>query len=196
MATWGAATAYKQTAWATAYGDALAATPDGDPTTVASGDYGPVPVMASSFLTLAKSGGLEQLISQNFYGGDRTKQLLPPSGGSYLEDQARARSGGGDQWGLMNEAGNYPGQVWLGMMTSWYQIPALGNSDNGDALVWRDPDRILSGGLSQSAEKASRGPWLRRRCAATALALRETTTSSCRDIVCLMTRRPGAGGMA
>ena len=136
LSTWKAATADQQVAWATAYGDALAAAPDGNPVAVASGDYGPVPVLAFSFLTLAQSGGLEQLISPNFYGGDRTKQLLLLSDGSYLEDQARARSLGGDQWGMMNEAGNYPGQVWLGMMTFWYQIPAIGGSDNGDALVW------------------------------------------------------------
>lgn len=147
LATWKGATGDQQTAWATAYGDALAATPDGDPATVASGDYGPVPVMASSFLTLAKAGGMEQLISPNFYGGDRTKQLLLLSDGSYLEDQARARSLGGDQWGMMNEAGNYPGQVWLGMMTFWYQIPAIGNSDNGDALVWGATAIIVLGFL-------------------------------------------------
>lgn len=136
LSTWKGANADQQTAWATAYGDALAAATDGNPSSVGLGDYGPVPVMASSFLTLAQSGGLEQLISPNFYGGDRTKQLLLLSDGTYLEDQARARSLGGDQWGMMNEAGNYPGQVWLGLMTFWYQIPAIGNSDNGDALVW------------------------------------------------------------
>lgn len=133
---WKGASADQQTAWATAYGDALAATSDGNPASVASGDYGPVPVMTASFLTLANAGGLEQLISPNFYGGDRTKQLLLLSDGTYLEDQARARSLGGDQWGMMNEAGNYPGQQWLALMTFWYQIPAIGGSDNGDSLVW------------------------------------------------------------
>lgn len=147
LAAWEAGTADQQTAWATAYSDALAATPDGDPATVASGDYGPVPVLASSFLTLANAGGLEQLISPNFYGGDRTKQLLLLSDGSYLSDQARARSLGGDQWGMMNEAGNYPGQVWLGMMTFWYQIPAIGGSSNGDALVWGATTIIVLGFL-------------------------------------------------
>jgi len=147
LATWKAANADQQTAWATDYGDALAAVPDGNPASVAGGDYGPVPVMASSFLTLAQSGGLEQLMSPNFYGGDRTKQLLLLSDGSYLEDQARARSLGGDQWGMMNEAGNYPGQVWLGMMTFWYQIPAIGDSDNGDALVWGATAVIVLGFL-------------------------------------------------
>ncbi len=147
LSNWKAATADQRVTWATAYGDALAATPDGDPSTVADGDYGPVPVMTSAFLTLAQAGGLEQLISPNFYGGDRTKQLLLLSDGSYLEDQARARSLGGDQWGMMNEAGNYPGQVWLGLMTFWYQIPAIGGSDNGDALVWGATAIIVLGFL-------------------------------------------------
>ena len=35
------------------------------------------------------------------------------AGGSYLTDQARAQSLGSDQWGMMNESGNYPGQPWL-----------------------------------------------------------------------------------
>ena len=48
---------------------------------------------------------------------------------------------------MMNEAGNYPGQVWLGMMTFWYQIPAIGNSDNGDALVWGATAIIVLGFL-------------------------------------------------
>ncbi len=147
LGTWQSANADQQTAWATAYGDALGATPDGNPADVATGDYGPVPVMASSFLTLAQSGGLEQLISPNFYGGDRTKQLLLLADGSYLEEQARARSLGGDQWGMMNEAGNYPGQVWLGLMTFWYQIPAIGGSENGDALVWAATAVIVLGFL-------------------------------------------------
>lgn len=135
LATWKAAGADQQTAWATAYADALDAA-GGDPAAAASGDYGPVPVMTSSFLTLAQAGGMEQLISPNFYGGDRTKELLLLSDGSYLEEQAVARHLGGDQWGMMNEAGNYPGQQWLALMTFWYQIPAIGGSDNGDALVW------------------------------------------------------------
>jgi hypothetical protein len=135
---WRSATADQRTSWAGAYADALAAAPGGDPAQVAaSPDYGPVPVMADSFLTLARSGGLESAIdTPSFFGTDPTRSLLLLSDGSYLEDQARARSLGGDQWGMMNETGNYPGQPWMWLYTFWYQVEPFASSDNADALVW------------------------------------------------------------
>jgi hypothetical protein len=138
LAAWGQAPQARRTAWATAYGDALAKAPDGDPGQVAAGDYGPVPVMAAGFLTLARSGGLEGALTPSgaFYGGDQTRALLLLADGAYLEDQARARHLGGDQWGMMNETGNYPGQPWLWLYTFWYQVPPFSTSDNADALVW------------------------------------------------------------
>jgi hypothetical protein len=138
LATWRGASTTQRTSWATAYGDALAKAPDGNPARVAAGDYGPVPVMARSFLDLARSGGLEGSLtsSGNFYGGDQTRSLLLLSDGAYLEDQARARQLGGDQWGMMNETGNYPGQPWMWLYTFWYQVPPFSTSDNADALVW------------------------------------------------------------
>jgi hypothetical protein len=58
------------------------------------------------------------------------------SDGAYLEDQARADHLGGDQWGMMNETANYPGQPWMWLYTFWYQIEPFSSSDNADALVW------------------------------------------------------------
>jgi hypothetical protein len=138
LQTWRAATADQQTTWAVAYSDALAAAPDGDPTKVASGDYGPVPVIATGFLALARSGGLEGLLTSGstFYVGDETKPLLLLADGAYLEDQARADHLGGDQWGMMNETANYPGQPWMWLYTFWYQVKPFSTSDNADALVW------------------------------------------------------------
>jgi hypothetical protein len=138
LAQWSGARADQQTAWATAYADALAKAPDGNPAVVAAGDYGPVPALTTSFLALARSGGLEGALgsSDTFYGGDQTRPLLLLSDGAYLEDQARARQLGGDQWGMMNETGNYPGQPWMWLYTFWYQLPAFSSSDNADALVW------------------------------------------------------------
>jgi hypothetical protein len=49
---------------------------------------------------------------------------------------ARADHLGGDQWGMMNETGNYPGQPWMWLYTFWYQIKPFSTSDNADALVW------------------------------------------------------------
>ncbi|MCW2857150.1 MAG: hypothetical protein JWR52_2765 [Marmoricola sp.] len=138
LTAWSAATPAQQTAWATAYGDALAKVPDGDPAKVAAGDYGPVPALTSAFLALASSGGLEGTLtaSGTFYGIDATRSLLLLSDGAYLEDNARASNLGGDQWGMMNEFGNYPGQPWMWLYTFWYQVKPFSTSDNADALVW------------------------------------------------------------
>jgi hypothetical protein len=138
LGTWHAAPTDQQAKWATSYADALAKAPGGDPARVTSGDYGPVPAMAAGFLAIARSGGLEGALSSagNFYGGDQTRTLLLLSDGAYLEDQARARHLGGDQWGMMNETGNYPGQPWMWLYTFWYQVKPFSTSENADALVW------------------------------------------------------------
>ena len=134
---WRAASDEQRAAWASAYATALGAAPNGDPGSVAAGSYGPVPTLATSYEKLAATGGLEQLVSNgSFYGNDPTRRLLLLADGTYLEDQARARSLGGDQWGMMNETGNYPGQPWLWLYTFWYQVPPFSTSDNADALVW------------------------------------------------------------
>ena len=62
--------------------------------------------------------------------------MLLLSDGAYLEDTARAQHLGGDQWGMMNETGNYPGQPWMWLYTFWYQVPPFSTSENADAQVW------------------------------------------------------------
>ena len=138
LAAWKAATPDQQTKWATQYVDALGKAADGDPAKVAKGSYGPVPVMSAGLLTLAHTGGLEGILtsSGNFYGGDQTQSILLLADGAYLESQARARNLGGDQWGMMNETGNFPGQPWMWLYTFWYQVPPFATSDNADAQVW------------------------------------------------------------
>lgn len=137
LQTWSSASADQQSTWANNYVNALGSdAAGGDPAKVPSGDYGPVPQLSQSYLALAQGGGLEQLVDGTFYGGNSTNNLLLLADGSYLEDQATARSLGGDQWGMMNETGNYPGQPWLWLYTFWYQIPPFSTSDNADALVW------------------------------------------------------------
>ncbi len=104
---------------------------------MASGGYGPLPVLTGRFLSLAATGGLQsQFSSGSFYNSNETKPLLLLSDGTYLEDQARADHLGGDQWGMMNETGNFPGQPWMWLCTFWYQIKPFSTSDNADALVW------------------------------------------------------------
>jgi hypothetical protein len=139
IAQWKAAAPSRQQAWASAYGDALSkATIQGNTVTVPAGEYGPVPVLMQSLLTMARTGGLDGalLATRQFYQTDYTKPILFISGGSYFEDQASARHLTGEQWGMMNETGNWPGQAWLWLYTFWYQVPPWSQSGNADAEVW------------------------------------------------------------
>ena len=69
--------------------------------------------------------------------------LLFLSGGGYLESRAEGQHLLGDQWGMMNETGSYPGQVWLWLYTFWYQIAPFNTSENADAQIWA-PMTVLS----------------------------------------------------
>jgi hypothetical protein len=135
---WRNADAPQQQSWSSAYDAALQKAPGNVPANVAAGNYGPVPVMLTALLGVAQSGGLDgELLSQgHFFATDYTKPLLFIADGAYLEDRARAEHLGGDQWGMMNETGNYPGQAWLWLYTFWYQVKPFSTSGNADALVW------------------------------------------------------------
>ncbi|MGW3151536.1 hypothetical protein ACWDG1_44400 [Streptomyces sp. NPDC001177] len=138
LAAWRTAPSGRQQRWVTAYADALGKAAGGEPARVPPGDYGPVPVLTSRLLELAKAGALdgELVAAGHFYQTDYTKPVLFLGDGSYLEGQAQARHLAGDQWGMMNETGNYPGQPWLWLYTLWYQIEPFSSSGNADALVW------------------------------------------------------------
>ena len=135
LAAWAAAPAAQRQAWTSAYSDALDKAGGGAP---AKGNYGPVPVLIARLLGLARSGALDGELQAEgkFYQTDYTRPLLFLSDGSYLESLARAEHLGGDQWGMMNETGNYPGQAWLWLYTFWYQIDPFKSSGNADALIW------------------------------------------------------------
>jgi hypothetical protein len=133
------ASAKQQTAWTDAYTKALGnakANPDGS-ISVAAGDYGPVPTMMTSLLSFAQSGGLDGalLTSKQFYQTDYTRPLLFMADGGVLSNRAQAQHLLGDQWGMMNETGSYPGQVWLWLYTFWYQIKPFSTTTNADILV-------------------------------------------------------------
>ncbi len=138
LAAYNAAPAGQQQKWASDYADALSKAPDGNPAAVKAGDYGPVPVLAGRLLDLARSSALDgALLSQGgFFQTDYTKSVLFLSDGSYLADRADAQHLSGDQWGMMNETGNFPGQAWLWLYTFWYQVQPFSTSDNADAWVW------------------------------------------------------------
>lgn len=52
-----------------------------------------------------------------------------------LTNRATAQGLTGSQWGMMNETGTYPGQVWLWLYTFWYQIKPFSTSPYADLLV-------------------------------------------------------------
>jgi hypothetical protein len=139
VTTYKAATVKEQTAWTTNYTNALAKATvgPGDTLKVAPGRYGPVPAMMGALLALAQSGGLDGalLTSSQFYETDYTKPLLFMADGGLLAARAQQQHLLGEQWGMMNETGSYPGQVWLWLYTFWYQIAPFNSSANADALV-------------------------------------------------------------
>jgi hypothetical protein len=139
LAAYHAASPAQQAAWNDAYAKAVAkATEQGGSLVVPSGPYGPVGTLVGSLTTMAQSGGLDGalLTSHQFYGTDYTKPLLFIADGSYLANLADKQHLSGDQWGMMNETGNYPGQAWLWLYTLWYQVPPMNSSSNGDLEVW------------------------------------------------------------
>jgi len=105
--------------------------------TVNASGTGPVPTMMNSLLSLAKSGGLEGglVTSSQFFQTDYTKPLLFMADGGLLEERAQAQHLLGEQWGMMNETGSYPGQPWLWLYALWYQIEPFKASENADILV-------------------------------------------------------------
>jgi hypothetical protein len=139
ISTYQSASSKQQTAWTTAYTNALGkaiANADGS-ISVPAGDFGPVALMMNTLLSFAQSGGLDGalLTSKQFYQTDYTKPLLFMADGSVLSNRAQAQHLLGEQWGMMNETGSYPGQVWLWLYTFWYQIKPFSTSANADVLV-------------------------------------------------------------
>jgi hypothetical protein len=140
LASYQAAPPAVQEAWTGAYEEALpkARVVRGVPI-LPAGRYGPVAPMMAALLGLAQSGGLDgALVAGNhrFYETNYTKALLFLSGGGYFEERAEGQHLLGEQWGMMNETGSYPGQVWLWLYTVWYQIEPFKSSENADALIF------------------------------------------------------------
>jgi hypothetical protein len=136
LSTWNRAPAARQSAWAHAYLTAsrkLRFDAAGAPV-VPPGSYGPVPEMMKAEYRLARSGALDaSLVAQHeFYGTDFTKPLLFLEDGGYFNGRASAQRLLGDQWGVMNETGSYPGQPWLWLYQLWYHVPGLSSAASVD----------------------------------------------------------------
>lgn len=139
LKTYQAAPAAQQKSWTDAYTKGLdSAKFTGGVPQLPPGDYGPVAPMMASLAGLAQTGGLDgALLNANqFYQTNYTKPLLFLSGGDYFESRAEDQHLLGEQWGMMNETGSYPGQVWLWLYTFWYQVAPFDTSENADAQIW------------------------------------------------------------
>jgi Cytochrome b(N-terminal)/b6/petB len=139
LRTYSSAPADQQSKWATAYDTATA--PDAKKVPFNGGNLslpaaGPVPVMMAAELAMARSGALDSdlLAQRQFYGTDYTKPLLFIADGGYYEQLATDMHLTGDQWGVMNETGNYPGQPWLWLYQMWYHVSPWQTSGSVD--VW------------------------------------------------------------
>ena len=139
VATYKAASPDQQATWNAAYEKAVAdAKIVNGKLVVPAGDYGPVSTLIAAETAMAQSGALDGalLSSQQFYGTDYTKPLLFIADGDYFGSLGDAQHLSGDQWGMMNETGQYPGQAWLWLYTLWYQVGPIGSSDNADIMVF------------------------------------------------------------
>lgn len=137
LSLWNAASSDQQSKWANAYATAIEKS--GDPDKVVSSDsYGPVPAMASGVLSLAQLGILDGLLTTTVtpYPSDFTKPMLFLADGSYFDELGSAQHLHGDQWGMMNETGSYPGQSWLWLFSLWYQVEPFKSSENADAEIF------------------------------------------------------------
>ena len=137
LTTYTGATKAQQNAWATAYDKAVTKVtfPGGTPVVPKASD-GPVPAMMAAELTMARSGALDTdlLAQRTFYGTDYTKPLLFIADGGYYSNLATSMHLTGDQWGVMNETGSYPGQPWLWLYQLWYHVAPFSNSASVD--IW------------------------------------------------------------
>lgn len=133
-----AATDAQRATWVKNYSDALEnAQADTTGVRLPAGDYGPVPVLMDGMLAFARAGFMEGALNSGRnvpYAFDNTRAILFLQGD--IEDQVAGKLDmQGGQWGIGHETGNYPGAWWLWPYTFLYQIPAIGNADNADALV-------------------------------------------------------------
>lgn len=138
LSTYQAATADQQQAWLTAYLAALdqATVTDGQ-VSLPDGDYGPVDTLMTGMLDLGRAGLLEGALESSDrlpFTLDFTRSLL------FFQDDVDASVAErldllGEQWGMSNETGPYPGAWWLWPYAFLYQIPPMSTSPNADLQI-------------------------------------------------------------
>jgi hypothetical protein len=144
LVTFKGASADQQAKWEDAYSKALdkangTLDQNGHLNLTTDASSGPLPTLFNALLDMARSGGLDGYlltVDNKFYQTDFTKPLLFLNEKA-LPDRADQLKLLGNQWGMMNSAGLYPGQAWLWLYTFWYQVPAGPfNGPNADVAVW------------------------------------------------------------
>lgn len=127
LKAWDAATAEQRTAWiANSAKGSVKVVVDGPTVKLDNADdVGPIPAMLSAMLAGARAGALDaQLLdATRAYSMDYTRALLFIADGNYINEIATKYTMGGQQWGVMNEIGSWPGQPWLWFYSLFYQIP-------------------------------------------------------------------------
>lgn len=138
LAQWTSASTSTQNTWVNNYTKAAGSMKfTGGNIVVNATNVGPLPVMLTDLTQMARSGALDEalLTGDSFYTMDYTKTLLFISDGGYLASQAQRQHLTGEQWGMMNETGSYPGQAWLWLYTMWYQVSPFSTGANADIQV-------------------------------------------------------------
>jgi hypothetical protein len=142
LETWNAAPRETQIAWANAYGKALAGATIAAGATIgvqAADAMGPMPQLMRSWLAAGRAGAVDAALVQHqntFFVTDWTRPMLLLEDGAYFGNQGNALVLGGNQWGEMNEEGNWPGAWWLAPYSLWYNIPPGNTSANGDLVAF------------------------------------------------------------
>ena len=138
LSQWSGASTDQQRKWAGDYAAAIEKA-GGDYTKVNVGEaFGPVPVMATALLNQAQDGILDGLLTTQAtpFPSDFTGPMLFLADGTYFDDLGAAQNLHGDQWGMMNETGSYPGQSWLWLFSLWYQVEPFKSSENADVQIF------------------------------------------------------------
>jgi len=134
---WKAASPEEQTTWANNYASAIEKAGDYSKV-VPDNSFGPVPSITSGLLAMAQGGQLDGILTTAVspFPSDFTMPMLFIADGTYFDDLGAAQHLHGDQWGMMNETGSYPGQSWLWLFSSMYQFEPFKSSENADPQIF------------------------------------------------------------
>ena len=142
LASYSSASAAQRASWQKAYDSALQKGASLATLQQGGRSYGPVGPMLGNLLGLARSGALDAaLVSHGtFYTQNYTRPIMflgdsTDANNSYWASVVSNAHLLGNQWGMMNETGAWPGQPWLWLYTLWYQVPPMNSSSNGDLMV-------------------------------------------------------------